>query len=195
VGSALKDARGVADAFSCQDFATRVLSRGRTSEVPSPNVKKTAGAYLLSVVAAVRRLRSKSQLVLVASGTLILAAGIIGMVVATQRGGGTAGPSAAQTPALTAPSAEPTNPSAAQTPAPTAPPADPTVTDQTVDELSDDLDEPDDALDSALAPDGAGTAYYSNCSEADDAGVTPLYEGDDGYRSGLDREGDGIACE
>ena len=156
---------------------------------------KTAGAYLLSIVASVRRLRPKTQLVMVASCTLILAAGIIGMVVGTPRGGDTAGPSAAQTPALTAPSTEPTNPSAAQTPAPTAPPADPTVTDQVVDELNDDLDEIDDELDSALAPDRAGTAYYRNCTEAREAGVAPLNEGDDGYRSGLDREGDGIACE
>ena len=68
---------------------------------------KTAGAYLLSIVASVRRLRPKTQLVMVASCTLILAAGIIGMVVATQRGGDTPRPSAAQTPALTSPPPSP----------------------------------------------------------------------------------------
>ncbi|MET9201572.1 excalibur calcium-binding domain-containing protein [Gordonia sp. ABSL49_1] len=38
-------------------------------------------------------------------------------------------------------------------------------------------------------------AYYKNCQAARDAGVAPLKKGDDGYRPGLDRDGDGIACE
>lgn len=38
-------------------------------------------------------------------------------------------------------------------------------------------------------------AYYANCSEARAAGVAPIYEGQPGYRSGLDRDHDGIACE
>lgn len=37
--------------------------------------------------------------------------------------------------------------------------------------------------------------YYANCTEARDAGDAPLYEGDPGYRSGLDRDHDGVACE
>lgn len=41
----------------------------------------------------------------------------------------------------------------------------------------------------------ARSNYYSNCSEARAAGVTPLHRGDIGYRAGLDRDGDGIACE
>ena len=82
---------------------------------------KTFGAYLLSFVATFRRLQPKTQLVLVASGALILVAGIIGIVVGTQSGGDTP------------------NPSAAQTTASTAPPAEPTVTDITVDELVDKL--------------------------------------------------------
>ena len=82
---------------------------------------KTFGAYLLSFVAAFRRLQPKTQLVLVASGALILVAGIIGVVVGTQSGGDTP------------------NPSGAQTTASTAPPAEPTVTGITVDELLDKL--------------------------------------------------------
>ena len=82
---------------------------------------KTFGAYLLSFVAAFRRLQPKTQLVLVASGALILAAGITGIVVGTQSGGDTP------------------NPSAARTTASTAPPAAPTVTGITVDELLDKL--------------------------------------------------------
>ena len=38
-------------------------------------------------------------------------------------------------------------------------------------------------------------AYYANCSEAREAGVTPLHEGDAGYAPHLDRDHDGIACE
>lgn len=37
--------------------------------------------------------------------------------------------------------------------------------------------------------------YYANCTEARNAGVAPLHSGDAGYRSALDRDGDGIACE
>jgi hypothetical protein len=38
-------------------------------------------------------------------------------------------------------------------------------------------------------------AYYAKCSQARAAGAAPLYRGDAGYRSGLDRDGDGVACE
>lgn len=37
--------------------------------------------------------------------------------------------------------------------------------------------------------------YYKNCSEARNAGVTPIYKGEPGYGKHLDRDGDGIACE
>jgi len=38
-------------------------------------------------------------------------------------------------------------------------------------------------------------AYYSNCTEAREAGVAPLHVGDPGYRPALDRDKDGVACE
>ena len=38
-------------------------------------------------------------------------------------------------------------------------------------------------------------AYYANCTEARNAGAAPLRRGETGYRSGLDRDNDGIACE
>lgn len=38
-------------------------------------------------------------------------------------------------------------------------------------------------------------AYYANCAAARAAGAAPLSSGDPGYRSALDRDGDGIACE
>jgi cytoskeletal protein RodZ len=36
---------------------------------------------------------------------------------------------------------------------------------------------------------------YKNCDEARAAGAAPLYQGEPGYSSKLDRDGDGVACE
>lgn len=38
-------------------------------------------------------------------------------------------------------------------------------------------------------------AYYGNCAAARAAGAAPLHRGDPGYRRGLDRDGNGVACE
>ncbi|CAL8899717.1 calcium-binding protein [Kocuria varians] len=50
---------------------------------------------------------------------------------------------------------------------------------------------------SAQAPAaGQGTdVYYARCAEARAAGAAPLYAGSPGYRTGLDGDGDGAACE
>ena len=39
------------------------------------------------------------------------------------------------------------------------------------------------------------SAYYPNCAAARASGVAPILRGQPGYRAGLDRDGDGIACE
>ena len=39
------------------------------------------------------------------------------------------------------------------------------------------------------------SAYYPNCAAARAAGAAPMRVGDPGYRAGLDRDGDGVACE
>ena len=39
------------------------------------------------------------------------------------------------------------------------------------------------------------SAFYRYCSDAREAGAAPLHVGDPGYRSELDRDGDGVACE
>lgn len=44
------------------------------------------------------------------------------------------------------------------------------------------------------SPAGSGV-YYPNCAAARAAGVAPLSSGQPGYRSGLDRDHDGTACE
>lgn len=42
---------------------------------------------------------------------------------------------------------------------------------------------------------GGGSTYYANCSAARAAGAAPIQVGEPGYRAGLDRDGDGVACE
>ncbi|MCQ4120682.1 excalibur calcium-binding domain-containing protein [Rhodococcus tibetensis] len=46
-----------------------------------------------------------------------------------------------------------------------------------------------------VPPAPAPRAGYKNCTEARNAGVTPIYRGQDGYAPHLDRDNDGIACE
>ncbi|SES40501.1 excalibur calcium-binding domain-containing protein [Actinokineospora terrae] len=38
-------------------------------------------------------------------------------------------------------------------------------------------------------------AYYKNCDEARAAGAAPIHRGEPGYRTALDRNKDGVACE
>ncbi|WP_189158754.1 excalibur calcium-binding domain-containing protein [Lentzea pudingi] len=45
------------------------------------------------------------------------------------------------------------------------------------------------------APAPPPAAYYKNCTAAKAAGAAPLYRGQPGYGSHLDRDGDGVACE
>lgn len=46
-----------------------------------------------------------------------------------------------------------------------------------------------------VAPAPGGSVYYANCTAARAAGAAPIYEGQPGYRSALDGDKDGIACE
>ncbi|WP_238553412.1 excalibur calcium-binding domain-containing protein [Mycobacterium colombiense] len=45
------------------------------------------------------------------------------------------------------------------------------------------------------SPTTGGSAYYPTCRAACAAGVAPIYRGQPGYRPGLDRDNDGVACE
>ena len=40
-----------------------------------------------------------------------------------------------------------------------------------------------------------GGPYYANCAAVRSAGKAPLHSGDPGYRSELDGDDDGLACE
>ncbi|GAB2532124.1 thermonuclease family protein [Gracilibacillus alcaliphilus] len=46
-----------------------------------------------------------------------------------------------------------------------------------------------------ISPAKNAEVYYKNCSEAREAGATPLYEGDPGYGVHMDGDRDGVACE
>lgn len=39
------------------------------------------------------------------------------------------------------------------------------------------------------------SVYYENCTDARYHGAAPVYSGDPGYASHLDRDGDGVGCE
>jgi Excalibur calcium-binding domain len=41
----------------------------------------------------------------------------------------------------------------------------------------------------------ASGPYFRSCTEAKAAGAAPLHVGEPGYRSGLDGDGDGVACQ
>jgi hypothetical protein len=45
------------------------------------------------------------------------------------------------------------------------------------------------------APQTTTSVYYKNCAEASKAGAAPIAIGQPGYRTGLDPNGNGVACE
>lgn len=47
----------------------------------------------------------------------------------------------------------------------------------------------------AAVPDVPSSVSYANCTAVKAAGAAPIYRGEPGYSSKLDRDGDGIACE
>ena len=44
-------------------------------------------------------------------------------------------------------------------------------------------------------PPAPTSVYYENCTAARNAGAAPVYRGEPGYGSHLDRDGDGVGCE
>lgn len=84
-------------------------------------------------------------------------------------------------------------PTVTETEEETAPAATETVTEPAEDEPT--PDETTEEPEPEDTPTSSSDAYYPNCDAARDAGVAPLYEGDPGYSSDLDRDGDGVACE
>lgn len=106
------------------------------------------------------------------------------------------GPSPSQTeiPAESSPPAAVPPPShPPPTPAPESPSAETSEPPPPV--PSDTADDEGEVTPEAPPPTEDQYVYYDNCDEARAAGAAPLHRGDPGYRSGLDRDGDGMACE
>ncbi len=83
------------------------------------------------------------------------------------------------------------------TPTTTAPPepADTSTTIETPTAEAPPEPAPEPAPEEEPTPAPAPDAYYANCAEARAAGAAPIAAGEPGYRSGLDRDDDGIACD
>ncbi len=48
---------------------------------------------------------------------------------------------------------------------------------------------------STTTPTTTAGVSYANCDEVKAAGAAPLERGEPGYRAGLDRDNDGVACD
>ncbi|MDK8846668.1 excalibur calcium-binding domain-containing protein [Corynebacterium sp. MSK297] len=85
-------------------------------------------------------------------------------------------------------------PPAEQPPAPEAQGPNPEMNEQPVAPAHIEAPAPADA---PAAPPAApsGETYFHNCAAARAAGAAPLHAGDPGYRSQLDGDNDGVACE
>ena len=172
-----------------------------------------AAPVLLSVPNVVGMADAQARQVLAAAGftTIVLGpstgsvAGVAEGTVTTQLPGAAALASAGD-PITLGEAAAPPVPAAVPTAAPTAAPA--AVEEPVADAPRVDAPRPLVAAPRAAAPapaaaapaapaqeSGGSSAYYANCSAAKAAGAAPLYRGDAGYRSALDRDGDGVACE
>ena len=83
---------------------------------------------------------------------------------------------------------------AEQPPAPGPPGANPEMNEEPVAPAHIEAPAPADA---PAAPPAApsGETYFQNCAAARAAGAAPLHAGDPGYRSQLDGDNDGVACE
>ncbi|WP_433505317.1 excalibur calcium-binding domain-containing protein [Pseudonocardia halophobica] len=168
---------------------------------------------LLSVPDVVGMADAQARQVLAAAGftTVVLGpstgsvAGVAEGTVTTQLPGATALASAGD-PITLGEAAAPPVPAAVPTAAPAAAPAaveEPVADAPRVDAPRPFVAAPRAAVPAPAAPapaapapaSGGSSAHYANCSAAKAAGAAPLYRGDAGYRSALDRDGDGVACE
>jgi hypothetical protein len=57
------------------------------------------------------------------------------------------------------------------------------------------VDRTPDGIDADVVAPAPAETYFRSCAEVRAAGRAPILRGQDGYRSGLDRDGDGRACE
>ena len=100
-------------------------------------------------------------------------------------------PTPSPTPTTTSPTPTPTPEPTSEAPAPAPEPAQP--------ERHEEAPAPAPAVvhqeQRAPAPAPEPEVFYKNCAAARAAGAAPIYRGQPGYRSKLDADGDGIACD
>ncbi len=123
----------------------------------------------------------------------------MGRTVAPQAVTLLAAPTAPPTTTGTPPPAETTNPPPAETTNPppaetTTPPSAETTTPPPAEVPAPTPESTESATETPAAQADSGV-YYANCAAARAAGAAPLNRGEPGYRAGLDRDHDGIACE
>lgn len=95
------------------------------------------------------------------------------------------------------PSPSPTTKSPSPTPTTTSPTPTPTPEPEPTSEAPAPAPEPAQPgrQEEAPAPAPEPEVFYKNCAAARAAGAAPIYRGQPGYRSKLDADGDGIACD
>lgn len=105
-----------------------------------------------------------------------------GIVVANLRGGGNAKVTVSPSPQPSPPESSPAIERATLAPSPesTSPSRTPARTRRATPKTS---------------PSDTPSVYFSSCAAVRAAGAVPLRRGDPGYRSALDRDGNGIACD
>ncbi|WP_218868724.1 excalibur calcium-binding domain-containing protein [Pseudoclavibacter chungangensis] len=96
--------------------------------------------------------------------------------------------------ATTAPPVETAPPTTeAPVPAPIADPVEDEPAPQPEVPVAPEPSQPEEQTEDEAAP--PASVYYSSCADAKASGAAPLHRGEPGYRSGLDRDNDGVACE
>lgn len=100
-------------------------------------------------------------------------------------------PTPSPSPTTTSPSPTPTTTSPTPTPAPAPEPAQPGHQEQAPAPAPTAVHQEQ----RAPAPAPEPEVFYKNCAAARAAGAAPIYRGQPGYRSKLDADGDGIACD
>jgi len=153
-----------------------IISKPPSSQVASTPMGRTVAPPVVTVLAA-------------PSTTTTVAPQAVTLLAAP-----TAPPTTTGTPPpaeTTNPPAETTNPPPAET---TTPPSAETTTPPPAEVLAPTPESTESATETPAAQADSGV-YYANCAAARAAGAAPLNRGEPGYRAGLDRDHDGIACE
>ena len=162
-----------------------ILSKPSPSTVASTPMSRTVAPPVVTVLAA----PSTTSTVAPQAVTLLAVPPAPPATTGTPPPAETTIPPPAET--TTPPPAETTTPPSAET---TTPPPAETTTPPPAEVLAPTPESTESATETPAAQADSGV-YYANCAAARAAGAAPLNRGEPGYRAGLDRDHDGIACE